>query len=48
MLIAPVITLSSVWGLSSFYYMNGLDLMNLMITESILSILVGGLLGFLL
>lgn len=48
MLISFVVTLCSVWGLSSFSYVNGLDLLNLMVSETLLSIVVGTFLGVLL
>lgn len=48
MLVSSVVTLSSVWGESSFNYVNGLNLLNMMVTESIISVLVGTSIGILL
>jgi hypothetical protein len=47
MLFTPVITLSSVWGVSSFSYVSAMNQLNLLVTEFILAVLVGVGMGIL-
>lgn len=47
MLIAPIITLSSVWGVSSFSYVSSMNQLNLLVTEFILTVLTGVCVGIL-
>lgn len=47
MLMSTVITLASVWCLSSLSYVSAMDQVNLLITEVVLSALVGGFIGML-
>lgn len=47
MLISTVITLASVWCMSSFSFVSGLNQVNLLVTELILSVIVGTYVGML-
>jgi hypothetical protein len=40
-LFSPIITLSSVWGVSSFSYVSAINQLNLLITELILAVVIG-------